>query len=297
MYSVKTRVFGMKGTFGTSLSVIVPIGPMAGKLENLLSWIDIIQDYSAQVILVVDEKNDGTYDELILALERKKIVGSVLVLNAVCNGPGNARNLGTCEATGTWIAYWDSDDNPNVKQVFRAIQESKEDVDAIVCRYEEIHSNGRITAPILSNLQIGLSPGIWRFIFRRESFAELEFPNLRLAEDQVFLIRSRVFSKNLKFHNVVSYQYIHGGANQLTKEKSNLPDLLKALDLLSDLNSTGTITAPKEKNFLYVMILRLCLTSLKNNTAKTLPYFMKNPSVLMISLKAIQIMIFARSKE
>ena len=95
MCCAPTRIFGMADTSVISLSIVVPIGPMVGQLENLLSWIDTIQDYSAQVILVVDEKNDGTYAELIRALEQRSIVQSVLVLNAVCNGPGKDRNLGT----------------------------------------------------------------------------------------------------------------------------------------------------------------------------------------------------------
>ncbi len=294
MYCAKTRMFGTNSNLGISLSVVVPIGPMAGKLGNLLSWIDTIQDYPAQVILVVDEKGDGTHAELIQELERRKIKRSVLVLNAVCDGPGSARNFGTREATGKWIAYWDSDDKPNVKETFNAIQESKKDVDAIVCRFEKLNSNGRVKVPILSSLQIGLNPGIWRFIFKRETLIEVEFPNLRLAEDQVFLIRSRVFSKNLKFHNAVSYQYIQGGTSQLTKDKSNLPDLLEALDLLSDLDSTKTFRARKEKNYLHMMILRLSLTSLKNNSMKTTQYMLKNPDVMVTSLKALRLLIIAK---
>lgn len=56
MYCAPTRIFGMVDTSGISLSIVVPIGAMVGQLENLLSWIDTIQDYPAQVILVVDEK-------------------------------------------------------------------------------------------------------------------------------------------------------------------------------------------------------------------------------------------------
>ena len=296
MYCAPTRIFGMADTSVISLSIVVPIGPMFGQLENLLSWIDTIQDYPAQVILVVDEKNDGTYAELIRALEQRNILQSVLVLNAVCNGPGKARNLGTSEAKGKWITYWDSDDRPIVKETFRAIQQSEEGTDAIVCRYEKINESGEITSPMLSGLQIALNPGIWRFVFKRESFTEMKFPDLRLAEDQIFLILSGVFSKKLEFYNTVCYQYIQSSKNQLTKDKRNLPDLLKALDLLSDHSRSKIISASTEKNYLNVIIFRLSLTSIKNNPAKTIRHFLKNPDVLMAFLKSAPFLIITRIK-
>ena len=296
MYCAPTRIFGMVDNSGISLSIVVPIGAMVGQLENLLSWIDTIQDYSAQVILVVDEKNDGTYAELIRALEQRSIVQSVLVLNAVCNGPGKARNLGTSEAKGKWITYWDSDDRPIVKETFRAIQQSKEGIDAIVCRYENINESGEVTSPMLSGLQIALNPGIWRFIFKRENFKEVKFPDIRLAEDQIFLVLSGVFSKKLEFYNTVCYQYIQSSKNQLTKDKRNLPDLLKALDLLSDHNRSKVIGAGTEKNYLNVIIFRLSLTSIKHNPTKTIRHFLKNPGVLITFLKSAPFLIITRIK-
>ena len=296
MCCAPTRIFGMADTSVISLSIVVPIGPMVGQLENLLSWIDTIQDYPAQVILVVDEKNDGTYAELIRGLEQRNILQSVLVLNAVCNGPGKARNLGTSEAKGKWITYWDSDDRPIVKETFRAIQQSEEGTDAIVCRYEKINESGEITSPMLSDLQIALNPGIWRFVFKRENFTEVKFPDLRLAEDQIFLILSGVFSKKLEFYNTVCYQYIQSSKNQLTKDKRNLPDLLKALDLLSDHSRSKVISAGTEKNYLNVIIFRLSLTSIKNNPTKTIRHFLKNPGVLMAFLKSAPFLIITRIK-
>ena len=62
------RYFGKLNEATPLLSVVVPVGPLVGRMTNLLSWIAEIQSYSAQVILVVDEKSDGTYTELLKKL-------------------------------------------------------------------------------------------------------------------------------------------------------------------------------------------------------------------------------------
>lgn len=293
MYCTPTRFFGKAASSEIVLSVVVPIGQMVGQLENLLSWISHIQDYPAQVILVVDEKGDGTYSELIQALEHKSINQPLIVVNAVCNGPGLARNLGAREATGKWITYWDSDDKPNVKETFNAIRVSQKNVETIICRYEVISHLGKVSSPKLSRTQIALNPGIWRFIFMRELFLESEFPNLRLAEDQVFLIQSRVFSKQIAFHDKVTYRYIQGGANQLTKAKSNLSDLLEAIDMLSNLNRNQA-NAVGQKTYIVVMVLRLSLTSLKNNPIKTIQHFVANPKILTTLIQSLPFILIER---
>lgn len=294
MYCAPTRFFGKATSSEVLLSVVVPIGRMAGQLENLLSWILDIQDYPAQVILVVDEKNDGTYLELIRELEQRAFHQPLIVINAICNGPGLARNLGAREAVGKWIAYWDSDDKPNVQETFTAIRDSRENADAIICRYEVVSNQGNISSPKLTQLQIALNPGIWRFIFLREKFLETEFPNLRLAEDQVFLGQSRVFSRNIIFHNRVNYQYIQGGANQLTKAKSNLSDLLEAIDILSELKRTLNNEPGQEKNFLLVVTLRLLLTSLRNNSLRTLIHLVTNPRILTNLIQSLLLIMSPR---
>lgn len=294
MYCAPTRFFGIATPSEIVLSVVVPIGQMVGQLDNLLSWLIEIQDYPAQVILVVDEKGDGTYLELVKAIEQMTIHQPLVLIHAVCNGPGVARNIGAREATGKWIAYWDSDDKPNVKGTFSAIRESKENIDVIVCRYEVVSPQGEITAPELSQMQIALNPGIWRCIFLREKILELEFPNLRLAEDQVFLIKSEVFSKNIKFHNKVTYQYIQGGANQLTKARNNFSDILKAIDMLLELNKSQTSKANPQKALLHVMVFRLSMTSIKLNTMETISRFIANPKYLLSLIQSLPMIIHLR---
>lgn len=281
------REYGTECSTQPLLSIVVPIGPMVDRLSTLMNWVVEVQDRSVQVILVVDEKFDGTLPQLVKKIEAADIRQELLVLNAVCNGPGKARNLGITQVRGKWLAFWDSDDIPSIAETFNAISRVDEKVDAIVCRYSIHDYAGLVASPKLSNYNVALNPGIWRFIFKCESFPELRFPDLRLGEDQVFLIHSKVFSKNFAFHSSINYQYVQSGQNQLSKEKGNLQDLLSALEILTGIYQSGAVGNKVAKHFFSIIFLRLTLTSLRYNLTRTLFYLIKNPIKGVFLIKSL----------
>jgi glycosyltransferase involved in cell wall biosynthesis len=223
---------------------------------------------SIEVILVVDEKYDGTYLELLGALSELDLKCKVVLVNEECNGPGNARNLGLSFATGAWIAFWDSDDSPKVVETLESIEASSESTQVIVCKYSKTLLTGEVGNPQLNYLNIALNPGLWRFIFRYELIKDCKFPDLKLGEDQVFLVTSGALSQELVLRQSVNYQYVMSGSNQLTSQNGNFEDLGRAVVLLRNYKVVGNFSN-LANHFRKVMIVRLLITSMKRDWKTT----------------------------
>ena len=294
MSCLPPRYFGKSNKSTPLLSVVVPVGPLVGRMDNLLSWIVEIQSYSAQVILVVDEKSDGTYSELLEKLVAIDFNAELLLINEICGGPGAARNRGLIEAKGDWLVFWDSDDLPEVSETFKAISGSSEEVDVIVCRYAVLRQGFKPAYPKLSYIQIALNPGIWRFIIRREIFKEFTFPLLRLGEDQVYLSNSGVISRGMTLHPKVNYRYVYSGDQQLTNRSEHDGDLLVAI---SDLRK-GVLTVRSrnsfESSFRAIILLRLLLTAAKRIKRKDVFLSLRKREILQIVILSLPSLIYLR---
>ena len=292
MSCVPPRYFGKLNEATPLLSVVVPVGPLVGRMTNLLSWIAEIQSYSAQVILVVDEKSDGTYTELLKKLLEIDFKTELLLINEICGGPGAARNRGITEATGQWIVFWDSDDLPEVSETFNAISQATEEIRVIVCKYAVLRNGLKPVYPKLDYLRIALNPGIWRFIFRHEIFQDFTFPDLRLAEDQVYLIASGVFSNGMSLHSKVNYRYINSGDQQLTNRRENDGDLLVAISALRASDLVGRSRSSLESSFRAVVLMRLLFTAVRRIEIKDILLSLRKREILHIVLGSLPSLIY-----
>jgi cellulose synthase/poly-beta-1,6-N-acetylglucosamine synthase-like glycosyltransferase len=95
------------------LSVLVPIKNMADRLTHIEIWLQRISHYNAEVIFLVDSSKDETFLNLNAIVESNQYE-KVKIIKGNFGGPGDARNFGIAQASGDWVAFWDSDDNPNV---------------------------------------------------------------------------------------------------------------------------------------------------------------------------------------
>jgi glycosyltransferase involved in cell wall biosynthesis len=294
MTCLPPRSFGKSNASMPLLSVVVPVGPLVGRLDNLLSWIVEIQSYSAQVILVVDEKFDGTYAELLEKLLGIEMNTQLLLINEICGGPGAARNRGLVEAKGEWLVFWDCDDQPDVPETFRGISESTRENDVIVCRYAVLRQGLKPEYPKLSYLQIALNPGIWRFIIRREIFKEFAFPDLKLGEDQIYLSLSGVISRDMTLYPNVNYHYVHSGDQQLTNRSEHNPDLLKAIAFLGQHLFNDFPRNFFAFSFRAVILLRLLLTALKRIKFKDIFFSLSKSEIVKIVIVSVPSLIYLR---
>lgn len=245
------------------LSCVVPVTRMAGELGNLESWVKKSLNYDLEVIFVHDIQDSVTGIELQKFVQTLNNDKFKLIEKAVAS-PGLARNLGLKVAKGHWIAFWDSDDLPQVKEVMESIEEYQ-NYEVVIGRYKvyDRTSNVETSLPLnkLSFRGIGENPGLWRMLFKRDLFGEIKFSSIRMAEDQVFISQLNLKSRKLVFTSRFLYTYYKGRPAQLTRGKINKNDLFIAFDQL--LMSHRKFETTKDSLSL-IMAARIFLTLAKN---------------------------------
>lgn len=247
------------------LSVVIPVGPMNGRLQALQKTINESQNLPLRLILVCDDYKDGTKEELEKILSTDTIK-NVDLISGQFNGPGRARTAGLALTTAPWVAFWDADDYPDVDESLTAIRELQDPSTSIICNQYAIHDNTSMKEIYRSlmrnneseNLQaIGSQPGIWRFLFKNDLILGMDFADGRMGEDQEFLARVLAKNPKIEFTNHQSYQYLVSRVGQLTGDKSNIAQLVDIVPLLK----ASYLTAPaRYKDCLNLMLNQIILT-------------------------------------
>lgn len=243
-----------------SLSIIIPIALMSGRLDNLKETLTSIGS-DTQVIIVHDYQDIDTSREvrqLISELQSKKIE----LIEEYCGSPGKARNTGLHIARGNWVAFADSDDIAYIPKYEEIIRMNK-NADVIVGNYEKINyiENEKIigfsfSADKDSNLKrITHEPGIWRFIFKRSVIATHKFPENLMGEDQIFLTRLDLLSLEIAWHNTIVYSYFTSVQGQLTQRPNKGSEIRSSLRLLKSENITKGRSLIEFPSLIYARML------------------------------------------
>jgi hypothetical protein len=104
---------------------------------------------------------------------------------------------------------------------------------------------------------VAINPGLWRFAFKSEIVKETEFPELSMAEDQIFLTEILAKSIHLRYYSEIVYEYWNYPVGQLTKNKEKIRDLNVALNYFYN-KYESTKCRP-----LLIAIVRLTATGIK----------------------------------
>jgi len=212
----------------------VPITGPPSRINNLLSWLSEVNKFNGEVILVHDVSDSDTVK--LLAKTQSKIGNSfnLKIIEGKFGSPGAARNAGKRIAESTWVAFWDCDDIPNVKNVDQLIESSAGDELDFLCGsfgVVDVSSQKSVTQHINSGnpttdlKQIALNPGIWRFVFKRTSIESVFFLEISMAEDQDFLMDFNLTKRSGMYSHLITYSYYRGEQGQLTSTKSAFSDL------------------------------------------------------------------------
>ena len=256
------------------LTAIIPVGPMAGQLNNLLETLKKCRDLPIQVVVACDDHGDGTREELAVLLKNE--ASSAQLLTDAYNGPGPARNAGLVAVTSQWIVFWDADDCPDPQKTLQIIAQQQDvEVNLICNQYSIIDSvtmhqiySSKIRKDEVENLQaVGTQPGLWRFIFTRELISGLQFTDSKMGEDQEFLAQVMAKNPKISFTKNSSYQYLVSRAGQLTGDKSNISHLIGIVERMN----TSYLDAPaKFRECIRLMLNQMILSMLKSQDQKSI---------------------------
>jgi glycosyltransferase involved in cell wall biosynthesis len=216
------------------ISVIVPLHNLSGNLGEIEGWLSKALGLGFSVIIVDDASSAETKLKLI-EIELKADSRKLTVIHGIFGGPGAARNKGLELASPGWIIFWDSDDQPDVFSTLEMIvnAESKNKTIA-VGMWQKMPQGEEFTSDTTSAqakrmgndfFQIITNPGIWRWAFKFDSSAPSKFPNLRMGEDQLFLVSLNIpYSEVYRYPQVI-YSYNQSSPTQLTKNQTALREL------------------------------------------------------------------------
>jgi len=249
----------------TPLTAVIPISNYNSHADNIKAILEIGSLHGVELILVMDNQPNEAFEALCHIATKLKIDGRVIQDNS--GNPGGARNSGKRLATRHWITFWDCDDFPIIEEVIKLVKDAETaQADIAIGAFEiENLQNGILSRHDMNlkapQVNVGLNPGMWRMIFRHDALQSVNFPNLSMAEDQVFI--QRVINQNLKviFRKYAVYRYRIGVKDQLTSDVNRKKDLAAANNLaMSEYDSRGN-----QRKMAITMLMRQKLTILKSS--------------------------------
>lgn len=173
--------------------------------------------------------------------------------------PGMARNEGFRSSKSAFVAFWDVDDVPNMDEVSSLVSDMRiNGADVGIGNWAFLDQpDSPIGTDVLS---VGRSPGMWRFVFRREFIEGILFSDLKWGEDQLFVAQVLARTPKIITSERVTYFYRKNSPNGLTSNYSNVKDLYYAARKLSLVTNK---TSAKLSLCLEIMLISQILTIFK----------------------------------
>jgi len=253
------------------LSVIVPISSMAERLNLIQDWLKILEFQPVEVILVHDQNDMKTSLELNSLISKHQNT-KIIFIEEKIGSPGLARNRGLKVASGDWVVFWDSDDEPNVIEILKILAdyETTANFDVIIGQFRVYDCAIRRLLPErkpdLSLKAIAMNPGLWRMLFRRNIILSLKFNKFRMAEDQNFLSDIMLPERKFKIIKNIFYTYYINNENQLTKNKDAINEIVNAAAYtFTKIKSSKSIN----RNFDCTLFVRQIMTGIKKGNFLT----------------------------
>jgi len=257
-----------------SLSAIIPIANYEINLNNLEKIINLCSNISIELIFVLDIGSHSYSKHLERILKDSKINNHKILFSNAGN-PGGTRNIGLNNSTSAWVTFWDCDDMPNPKefQILTDETQLKGKLIGVGSYMVTSFSNLEVIEKNILKLdfdqsikQIALNPGIWRFIFNKKILKNIEFPNLCMAEDQVFLAKILSQSPEINISDKVVYNYRVGNSSQLTYNSNSIADLVYSVELTMKILLQ---CKSKYKSSLNVFLARQIASALRHGNTNT----------------------------
>lgn len=253
------------------ISVIIPIGSFELDRTNLQKIIRSSKGFPCELIFIVDTDENHVQNKLQECCNQLE-VHNFKILICTKRNPGSSRNLGILAATGKWIIFCDSDDLLNFPEITSEVCDLSADFDILLGGFEleNVKQNTILEKKIENVLDfhwesLAFTPGLWRWIMRREFIQNLTFPELSMGEDQLFLIKVFSLEPSIYLSPKIFYRYRIQGRTSITNSQIKLNDLIEILRLEMVIGEFPN-QYNKIKNF---MILKQIFTIVKNGNMST----------------------------
>jgi glycosyltransferase involved in cell wall biosynthesis len=205
-----------------SLTIVVTVGNSSLNWHNVIKIAEKIEDASVFGIFVFDDPNVDTSEKLSKIISSKT---NCRTLFSSSRNPGGSRNIGLDAAESKWIQFCDSDDMVSLHpSLLNALDSKYSAYDALVCSYstEDTLTGVRSGKHPTSLIDATWNPGIWRWLFKRESIKSLRFYESRIGEDQFFLCNFLALNPKLHYLKDMVYTYRVNSSASLTSNFSNI---------------------------------------------------------------------------
>lgn len=177
------------------------------------------------IIFVIDNSDELSVKDLeTLDFLKHSPHGTALIVHGTFGNPGSARNYGLKFVESEWITFWDADDRV-WPEIYRDLVNENAGADVIVGEFETVRGTSRRISSTSNLIELAINPGLWRIIFRKSFFGEVEFPPLRMGEDQIFLMHLNLDNARIVFSKEILYEYNAMVVGQLTRSPAALREL------------------------------------------------------------------------
>lgn len=228
-----------KVTESLDLTIIIPVGGKNPSTQSLKSWFNGELIKKLNFVFVLDDLNPFILESFKEFINQQQ-ANSIKILEVCCKNPGGARNFGLQEVETAWVSFCDSDDHPDLRNISQVLNTKiANDSDVIRGRYAvNREENGALPRQFKEDRDISnhwdlisFGPGIWRYLFKTELIRDKNFPELSLAEDQIFLMRVFWSAPKIEQTELNFYTYLLGNPDALTSNRKKLGDLVQVFNL------------------------------------------------------------------
>ncbi|MEK6784302.1 MAG: glycosyltransferase family A protein [Nitrospirota bacterium] len=178
-----------------SVSVVIPVYNGVRFIQESINSVLTQTIADIEIIVVDDGSTDGT-TEVVLGYTDARV--RLVRLTQNC-GPAEARNAGIRQAMGKYIAMLDADDIAEPTRFAEQIEAMEQDKELVClgCWGTVINGNSRPTGKVLQMQPCSDALGVLLLfrnqimgssvMFRRQTFPEVSYPNIPMAEDYSFI--------------------------------------------------------------------------------------------------------------
>jgi glycosyltransferase involved in cell wall biosynthesis len=225
-----------------------------------------------EFILVVDQLLPPKKSEL-LELENS----FTRIIHKYSGSPGISRNYGKAHAKGEYICFWDSDDEPKKQVIYNNIKTREFDIYVFNYLIKNQDSKRQLVVNHHSKLiNCFKTPAVWRMVFRNDETVVGSFGLNVCGEDQIFLLKSGILTKQVLFVEEIAYNYFIHSTNQLSRNESSASGIMNSFH--------ECIELLRHKQFNYEMNWNIAL-NLFNSVLKRFRYYSRKQQLhFMLSL-------------